>query len=521
MNYDFSLVSGGLGKEDKNIESPKKQKPKKASITKKSDAKNLPAISVADLEQAKAALCKKSFYAFVQEFWDTIIPEKPVWNWHIKYLCDELQEIGFRLARREKKKSDVIINVPPGTSKSTIVSIMFPVWLWVIDPTIKIISGSYAKDIATGLSTKSRDIIKSDKFLKWYPTIQLKEDQSGKTNFENTNGGARITTSTGSAITGSHAHLIIVDDPTNPLQAASETERDIANTWVSETLSSRKVDSEVTVTILVQQRLHVEDTTGYLLDKGKHYQHICLPAQLNATIKPQILAENYIDGLLDPVRLSNEVLEEKKTDMGTRSFNTQYDQLMQSEEESIIKESWFSYVSPEEYRELTAKNAPIINFYIDTAYKETKKSDYSAIISVAKIGELLYITNVSHEKKEFPKLIEYIKNWTLANGYSNRSRINIEAKASGLSVTQFLKTQTPFNVIEGKFIRSGKIERLNAISPKVEGGKVVLVKGKWNNMFLSEVTANYPAHDDMRDCFVQAVEGNLMKSVNYGKYNIF
>ena len=81
------------------------------------------------INKVRAELYRRSFYEFVQYFWDTIIAEEPIWNWHIKYLCDELQAIGQRVAKREQKEHDYyIINVPPGSSKSTIISEMYPLW---------------------------------------------------------------------------------------------------------------------------------------------------------------------------------------------------------------------------------------------------------------------------------------------------------------------------------------------------------------------------------------------------------
>ena len=71
-------------------------------------------------ESILAALCKKSFYEFVIEFWDVVVPEEPVYNWHIKYLCDEIQEMAERVFRGERKKHDLIINIAPGSTKSTI-----------------------------------------------------------------------------------------------------------------------------------------------------------------------------------------------------------------------------------------------------------------------------------------------------------------------------------------------------------------------------------------------------------------
>jgi hypothetical protein len=79
-------------------------------------------------------LCKRSFYYFFKFFWDEVISEDPIYNWHIEYLCDELQKVVERVIRREAKLHDVLINIPPGTTKTTIATIMLPAWAWTIDP---------------------------------------------------------------------------------------------------------------------------------------------------------------------------------------------------------------------------------------------------------------------------------------------------------------------------------------------------------------------------------------------------
>src|SRR5690606_9375662 len=140
----------------------------------------------------------------------------PVWNWHIEYLCGRLQEYGMRVVRREPKLSDLIINIPPGTSKSTIATVMFPAWLWTADPTIRALTGSYSASLSTDHAVKSRDIIRSDKYAEYFPEIEIKRDQDNKTHYKNVKGGERYATSVGGTVTGFHAHIIIIDDPLNP-----------------------------------------------------------------------------------------------------------------------------------------------------------------------------------------------------------------------------------------------------------------------------------------------------------------
>lgn len=474
-----------------------------------------------DVDKAKAELCRRDFFYFVKEFWDTVVTQPAVYNWHIEYLCKELQRVGWKLINREKKESDIIINIPPGATKSTIVSIMWPAWLWCIQPNMKIISGCYAATLSNELSTKSRTIIESERYKKYFPIVKIREDQNVKSNFQTTLGGARYTTSTGSAITGFHADLIVIDDPQNPELANSVTERNKTNTWVSETLSSRKTNREVSLTVLVQQRLHPNDVTGYLLSRGKNYNHICLPAELNKALQPASLSEYYVDGLLDATRLNRTVLAESQLEYGGKGYNTQMLQQPQSDEDSIIRESWLPIITQEEYNKINADNTAVTDFYIDTAYTEKTKNDPSALLACSKIKDTLYITQVVQVWKAFPDLVKYIKTFAQNNNYTHGSRINIEPKANGISVVQQIRSETGLNIFQAPNPVGDKLTRLNAIAPMIErGDRVVLVKGSWVNLFLSEVTAVSPLHDDMRDVFVMAVNDKLIRSKNYGKYKI-
>ena len=217
--------------------------------------------------------CKQSFFYFMQTFWGVIIPETPVFNWHIEYLCNELQKLSYYIVNRLPKPYDVIINIPPGSTKTTLVTIMWPAWLWTQDQTIRIISNSYSGDLSLEHASKSKDIITSDLYRELFPEIMIRRDKSGKGSYENTKKGARYSTSTGGTITGKHAHVIINDDPVNPKQAESDPLRLQANEH-TKTLSSRKVDKKNTPMVTIMQRLHDDDVTGYLLkkkgDKGEY-----------------------------------------------------------------------------------------------------------------------------------------------------------------------------------------------------------------------------------------------------------
>lgn len=461
------------------------------------------------LNQLKAEKCRREFFYFIKEFWQEADTSVPVWNWHIEYLAKELQEDAEILLNKQSKKNDIILNCPPGTSKSMIVSVLLPAWLLAKDTKTKILTASYSKTIAIELSQKSRNLMMSDKFKNYFPYCKLSDDDNTKSNYKTEDGGGRFITSTGSNILGVHADIIICDDIQNLDVIHSEQERKSVNEWVSGTLSTRKTDKLNSLMIFVQQRLHRLDITSYLLQNGNQYKHIVLPAEMlsgKSEIKPAHLIMNYREGLLDINRLNLRALQILKNDLGTKNYNAQMLQNPDSSEDSIIKEKWLNIIDNQPIEK------PDYEYFLDTAYGGNK-ADYNVILECFKYNNCLYITNVYRNQFEFPELIKEIVKVCRGN------KLHIEGKASGKSIIQQLKNSTNFNIIELQ-PNGDKLSRLNAISPTVEGGRIYLIKNQWNYILLQEVCSNYPQHDDVRDCFTYAVAEKIITGNNYGQYYI-
>lgn len=421
-----------------------------------------------DPNRALAELCRRKLFRFVKEFWYEVIPEDPVWNWHIEFICDEIQEDIIRVKNREAKQHDTIINIPPGTSKSTICTVMAPVWAWIIDPTMRVLTASYSQSLSTDHATKSRDIIKSDKFKRLFPDVQIRFDQDNKMHYKNTKGGERYATSVGGTITGFHAHLIIVDDPLNAKESASKAMLEGANAFMNTTLSTRKVNKAVTWTCLVMQRLNENDPTGNWLDKkGKTIKHICLPARLSARVKPERVAVNYTDGLLDPVRMNDAVLKESKVDLGSYGFAGQ----MQQEPAPEEGEKWKRWFVPIPDHQMPAIN--IMDAYgtdWDTAYTKNVKNAASAYMVSGKprTGEFagkMVIDNLGWVYHEFPELLKFMREEVPQPHY-------VEKKASGKSACQTLKAEgIPAIEVD---VNGDKMARANDAAPKAEAGLVYI-----------------------------------------------
>lgn len=468
--------------------------------------------------QALSERCTKSFYNFFCEFWDTIESESLVANWHIRYLCDELQELSRYIVAREPKPYDLIINIPPGMTKSRICTIMWPAWLWTQDASLRIITNSYSADLAEDHSSKSRDVILSLKYQKLFPHVRLRQDRTARSNYETRRKGARYTTSTGGTITGKHAHVIINDDPLNPGQASSEAMRKAANNHTA-TLATRKVDKANTPTVTIMQRLHEDDVTGYLLAQSTDgIKHICLPAEISDEVHPIELKQFYTNGLLDPIRLSREVLQEQKTALGTQMYAGQYDQTPFDKEGNIIKRDWFPITANQSLQQVVqqAQRQRGVHFYIDTAYTTNTKNDPTGVIAVCDDGNSLLIIDAVKVYLEFPELCKWLPNYVRQMGYNHKSTVRIEPKANGLSLIQQLRRYTQLNIVAIDTPTTSKVERANAASPTLEAQRVKLMAGVWNAGYLDEM-AGFPTakHDEYVDITGYAVQDFNNRQLTY------
>lgn len=440
-------------------------------------------VLIYDLNKAAAELCRRDFSFFVKEFWDVIIAEDLVWEPHMDVLCSEMQGVIDRIKLqpdpnipeqliRLEKLQDILINIPPGTTKSTIVTIMLPAWAWTVDASLRIITASYSDTLAVEHSTKSREIIQSDKYRLYFPEVQIKDHKGLKSNYETTSNGQRFATSVGGTVTGVHAHLIIVDDPLNAAQAISKKECQTANDWLDKTLSMRKVDKRITVTVLIMQRLSVNDCTAHLLNKKKvNVKHICLPAELSSNVSPEELRGIYKDGLLSPVRLARAQLDEALKDLGSSGFAGQMGQRPAPEGGTIWQSDWFRIVPDHLFPK--EEETTHVGTDWDLAYTKEDRNSASAFVKTGMIYENIYLLDFDWQWLEFPDLIRWMK--------SVGGPHYIEAKASGKSAKQTLKQQGVI-AVEVK-VTSDKIARAKDATPTVEAGHVYIRQSMSDRLF--------------------------------------
>ncbi|MGB4092736.1 MAG: phage terminase large subunit [Ruminococcus flavefaciens] len=469
-------------------------------------------LAPADVREIQRYMYRESFYRFFSRAWRIIEPIKPlVENWHLRYLADELQAIVMRIIRGERREHDYIINVPPATTKSSLVTVALPAWVWIVEPAFKIISVSYADVLAHYHAGKTRDIILSDWYQDLFGDIyRLRLDLNKKSEYANNMEGMRYAVGSGGSAIGRHADLILCDDPINPRKAASVTELDAINDWWDTSISTRLTDAAVSVKVIVMQRLATNDLSGYCLKKGD-YRHICLPAELTPDVQPAHLAARYTsDGLLDPVRLNRDVLQAMRTSLGTMGYAGQMLQSPVAAGGNMVKQAWFGRFTLTSLQEqAAAERTPLVwNYTIDGAYTDKQANDATAILAYASFAGSLYIRDVAAVRLEMPDLLRFIPEFVTRNGDDQRaSRVYIEPAASGLSVAQMLKRTSTLNVIIDTPPRTDQSARLAECLPFIEAGRVYLLQeAAYVKAFTDEVCA-FPSHDhdDQVDALTMAI----------------
>jgi hypothetical protein len=262
-------------------------------------------------------------------------------NFHIHVVASELE------AMRRGEILRLIVNVPPRNLKSIIVSVAYVAWLLGHDPSTKIICVSYGQELADNFARQCRQIMQSGWYMRLFPKTRLSPQRLAVNAFETTEGGYRIATSVNGPLTGLGADYILLDDPTKPQEALSDTERANANLWFSHTLITRLNDKRQGRIALVMQRLHEDDMVGHV-QQLESWKVIALsaiaPEPETYVIKTPFgsWTHHRLEGeALHPAREPLEVLEAYRRALGPIHFPAQFLQAPVAPGGNMVKLDWF------------------------------------------------------------------------------------------------------------------------------------------------------------------------------------
>lgn len=433
-------------------------------------------------------------------------------QWFHTLIADKCQ----RLLEESLGTDRLMLFVPPQHGKSEIVSRKFPAWALGINPLLKIVGSSYSADLAEQFSRSIQRTIDSSEYKEVFPNTYLnnqnvthdkkrgwvrKVDMFETVGF----GGFYKAVGVGGSLTGTPADIGIIDDPVkDALEAGSQTYRDRVWDWYNDVFLTRLHNRSKQ--ILIMTRWHEDDLAGRLLEhEPEKWTVVSIPA-----IREDGSSQE------DPRKIGEALWEERHSlerlldveKRSPRTFAALYQQRPTVAGGNIVKREWFRHIKPAEFRRIY-DDEPIV-FFMDTAYTDKTSNDPSGIIATTKIGGDLYVTHAQKVQMRFPDLLRFIPQYVQEHGYTRRSTIRIEPKANGISVVDQLKETSGLNVVCTPAPKDSKETRLFAASPTIEGGRVILVDGPWNDSFEDEI-CGFPAkpHDEYVDIIGYAIDYHI------------
>ena len=251
----------------------------------------------------------KSFLNFTRIWFELIQGDRLLVNWHHRLMASKIDDLlaGHLVPR------NLIINIPPGGTKTEFFSIHFPAYVNALVQEKRLkrfrnLNISFADTLVKRNSRRTRDIIASREYQEFWPCSfgvnqaeewEIKDERGrsiGQTVSRSSNG--QITGGRGGYYGPEFSGRVMLDDYNKPVDMLSESRRKSANTLLVNTIRSRRGDKSKehpTPFVSIQQRLHTDDATGFMLagGMGVPFHHVAIPAMID---------EKYIQSLDEPWR---------------------------------------------------------------------------------------------------------------------------------------------------------------------------------------------------------------------------
>jgi predicted phage terminase large subunit-like protein len=442
------------------------------------------------------ALLRSDFKSFLYRCMLTLNPGATFMpNWHIDAIAYQLQRV------RAGEITRLIINLPPRYLKSLTVSVIFPAFLLGHNPRLKIFGISYGTELSAKHAADFRAIVESAPYRRAFSNMRI--SRAAESDVYTTRRGFRKSTSVNAALTGLGGDMFIIDDPQKPVDAQSESQRNSTTQWFSNTLRSRLDNKETGVIILVMQRVHLLDLTGYLTENSDEWTVLSLPAiaevDEQVPIGPGKFYHRRAGEALHPGYESLATLERLRNEVGSEVFAAQYQQTPVPPGGAMIRKQWLRYydVAPERtYR------TKVIQSW-DTAAKNGAQNDWSVCTTWLLHDKHFYLLDVTRGRYEYPRLRETAA--ALADRFKP-SVIMIEDASTGIALAQELRQAGTF-AVRPIPVERDKIGRLYVQQAKFEAGLVLFPKAA---RFLAELETElltFPQGktDDQVDSISQAL----------------
>lgn len=454
-----------------------------------------------DEEERLKLLAESSLYEFYKQALPVIDGSGYFSDeWFLRVIAEHLENVYYR------RITNLLINVPPRLGKTALISICFPVWVWIHNPSEKFLCSSITNGLSLDIADKSRLLLMSDWFRsRWGDRFKLRADQNAKGYFVNDKNGYRYSTSVTSSVIGRGGSILICDDP-NAVGGESEVIQESTNKWWSLKWYNRVILNEESRTcrILVQQRGNELDVSGYVIqnDIKNEWVKLILPLEFEKDyVVPTVYLPDFVDdtltqkykdiwqdirteeGELLTERMDQSEVEKIKKELGSYDYAALYQQRPAPLEGGIIKKHWFRV-----YKHSQLPRFEYVLQSWDTALTAKDNSAYSACTTWGIFRDKYDNTNVMliscwRDRLEYPELRERVKRLSVNymdtgykpleyNPFNAPDRIIIEAKASGDPLIADLNRGGVFAEPFVPNKHGDKLQRVRLITPLIEGGMV-------------------------------------------------
>tara|TARA_Y100000310_G_scaffold107868_1_gene106350 strand:+ start:57 stop:1541 length:1485 start_codon:yes stop_codon:yes gene_type:complete len=440
------------------------------------------ALKVKELQRNGA----ESYLTYVKHMWPDFIEGR-----HHQIFAEKLEKV----ARGELKR--LIVNMPPRHTKSEFASTYFPSWVLGRNPKLKVMQITHTAELAFRFGRRVRDIIDSEEYQGVFPGVALKADSKSAGRWETNVGGEAFYSGIGGAVTGRGADLLVLDDIHSEQDALSPTALD--NAWEYYSSGPRQRLQPGGAIVIVMTRWGTKDLTGRLLNKQAE-DHA---DQWEVVEFPAIFPDS--GKALWPGYWKLEELEGVKASLPVSKWEAQWMQNPTSEEGAILKREW--------WKKWSKKDVPEMHYVIqsyDTAFSKKETADFSAITTwcvfqpeEGSLRPALLLLDSKKGRWDFPELkrVAY-EQYT----YWDPDTIIVEAKASGMPLTDELRQAgiPVVNYSPGK--GQDKIARVNSVAPILEAGMVYVPETRWAEELVEECAAfPHGDYDDLVDSTTQAL----------------
>lgn len=418
---------------------------------------------------------------FVKYFWNVLEPEtKLVEGWLLNAIAEHLEAVTLGKITR------LLINVPPGSMKSLMVNVFWPAWEWgaMGMPHLRYVSFSYSSGLTERDNTKFRKLVTSDKYKElWGDKFALEKE--GEIKITNNKTGSKFASSVKGIGTGERGDRVVIDDPHDVHKSESDVVRTDTVRWFRETITDRLNNLDDSAIVIIMQRVHQLDISGFILEQGWTYCHLMVPMEFEAGREPYNPLgwkdPRTEDGELAwPERFSPEAVAKIEIEKGSWAYAGQYQQRPAPRGGGIIRrEHWRPY-TPEICGKFGVPwpKFPIMSYTVlslDTAQTEKKQNDPSAAVVLGVCRDIwenrrLILMWAWSERLELYDLVKKVEETCKK---FKVDRVLIEDKASGYPVAQELRRR--FRVIGDTMSRNPKTQDradfgINLVTP--EGDKV-------------------------------------------------